>query len=567
MAPPPAAQPEEADFAVLEFVCRDLGGESVLPRRSQEELTWRVLVGSGACARATDIRVCIDGSSRGSAEPAVSVAVDNEQVFPKAPLPEKAQLDLDFHWELAFDGALDGLHRAGFHETRPAHGDLLRWHSCAVLDRSEEDGSFTVLATMPDGERVAYPFVQPSHVRRAGSREPAAAPVRTLSLCVPRNRPHLASLRLDGRPATHCFCRPTPPPARASGSGGSRAERASPTVSFSVSRDRGAVRCDLGDLALRSFLGDEVAAVPSGSATHEGSSEGGGGFGTFPEIKVRGARASKRWEFQIGPFATHAVELHRRNSSKLHVLVVDGDVLAEATPEDMHSPQDGFWICRFRLQGQKSIEWQVFESDRFFSPLDSRSVVAERVPYARECVVRADLSRDVSEATLAIDGVDFGDFPRAVAGLLAKGREAALELEPQRLRDSYGISAPFRVTAGGGGVLCGLLRCCSQPQTSPDSTRLPRPAHGEQPSSSSAWSPAGAAAPDDAVCGRTMPPLPERGGPPSKWRGPVGPYAEAARLLGPEGGGGEALADETDGHSRPKAAKPKGREPRCCALQ
>ncbi|CAK0859051.1 unnamed protein product [Prorocentrum cordatum] len=345
MAPPPAAQPE-ADFAVLEFAYRDLGGDSVLHRRSQEELTWRVRVGraTSASSRVMNIRVCIDSSSRGSAEPLVSVAVDNEQVFPGVPFVEKAHLELDFHWELAFDGEVEGLHRPGFHEMRPAHGDLLRWHSCAVLGRSEEDGSLTVLATMPDGERVVYPRVEPGHVRRAGSRGPVAAPARTLSLCVPQSRPQAAALRLDGRPVTHCFCRPTPPPARPSG-GAAQAEGAGPAVSFSVSRDRRTVRCDRGDAALRSFLGHELAAVPSGSFAHEAGSEALGGFGGLPEFKAWGARASKRWEFQLGPFAVHVVELHRKHA-KTHVLVVDDDVLVEAKPEDMHSPQDGFWTCR-----------------------------------------------------------------------------------------------------------------------------------------------------------------------------------------------------------------------------
>merc|ERR1740121_107384 len=177
---------------------------------------------------------------------------------------------------------------------------------------------------------------------------------------------------------THYFARrtPAPPDGKLVGQ--------NPRVTLEVSKERTEVQASVSDSELSHFVSGEVRSV-SREAEHN---------------------LRKTWKIQIGPFAEHVVQLERRSAtSKIITLTIDGQVLCEASAEDIESRGD-CWECNFRFLGEKYLEWIVHNCNSEGAPLDSKGSIVNRTAFSHHCVVTC--GENIEEASLTIDGRDFG---------------------------------------------------------------------------------------------------------------------------------------------------------------
>lgn len=240
---------------------------------------------------------------------------------------------------------------------------------------------------------------------------PATLAYRSMQLFVPQANPMDATLNIDGEAMTHFFARPTPPvvngkPGRS-------------TVAFKVSKDRKEIKTDIGHSVFSHFQNSEPRSVSS---------------------KAEELRHS--WTFQAGPFAEHTVVISKESkSSQLIHLEVDGTVLVHCGPEDIESPP-GVWECPFRLNGERIIEWEVYESDGDGNTLDTTAKVIEKSKYSHDCTVRIDLStKDLITAKLYVNDITFQE--------LAQDRgptnEAPINISEHGLR-GLGMLVPYKIS-------------------------------------------------------------------------------------------------------------------------
>jgi len=409
---------DEVDFMVLQFSCIDSSVLSTIGKHCKET-TWKIAAGGGSVP--IDIKLDIDKSVIGS--PQVSVKWDGNRVFPVG-AATKAKLKEDLIWKVPFRGMIKGLAVPDFFELKAEHHMSDDWYSATLLEQ-RPDGLFKALAKMPDGnggiKEVNYPAVRSENIREAtGTKRPVCAPQRELVLKIPQDDPlRSALLSVDDREhITHFFARPTPPPSRSGQDGAARLVK--PRILFKVNQDRSNVAVDAGHAVLSHFLSSDVRSLGQSNS-----------------------RTAKTWTFLFGPFAEHLVEIERRyKSSKAITLSVDGEVLCEGEAEDIDS-RPGMWECKFQLIGERYIDWEVYESDVNGRTLDSTDIVRQRHKYFQECVVSLPESeRDLSAAQLVIGGINFPELPEA--------REQAqfderLELAPEALLGSYGLSVPYKV--------------------------------------------------------------------------------------------------------------------------
>lgn len=430
---------------VLQHTCVD---SSAIPALgAHKESHWVIAVGSDA--QPLDIRLTVDKSV--VKDPEVGVKCNGALVYPDPNVTGKgdkvkAKLQQDFVWSSAFRGKLHGLNVKNKFEVRPEHLSVETWYPATLVEQ-REDGLFKANVSIPNGSHgdkmVVYPAVNPANIREAsGSRQMVVVPRRTIVLTVPKANPMLATLAIDGDELmTHFFARPSPAPPLAAGQPPSgRIPRTK--VGFTVTKDRKFVTSSVGHPVLSQFLGNEVRAVDQ-----------------FPE------KLKHSWKFQIGPFATHVVEIEKKyKSSKAVTLSVDGSVLAEGSAEDLESPE-GFWLCTFRLLGEKCQEWEVYESDGNGKTVDSKGIVEQVVQHQHECSVYFANGDSLVDARLTVDGQDFSNFKPSAPGQ----PDAPFTLQPEALMMSYNLHVPYKCTDGAakkkdsspkapGGL--GIFACC-----------------------------------------------------------------------------------------------------------
>jgi len=203
-------------------------------------------------------------------------------------------------------------------------------------------------------------------------------------------------------------------------------------LQHSLSRDREAsasrvadalyeepVVIDCGAAVLRHFLSGEVHLVGSGSS-----------------------RLSKWWTLQAGPFAEHKLELTKPRFSSILTLKVDGSVLAECTGKDLGSA-NGEWRCKFRLLGERCIDFNVHPETKDGVQMDSKQVVTKSFPFEHvlEVVYKHRKIDQLSDAELLVDGVPFGSLPIQACA----HNEPHLQISKQVLALSYGLEIPRKV--------------------------------------------------------------------------------------------------------------------------
>jgi hypothetical protein len=163
--------------------------------------------------------------------------------------------------------------------------------------------------------------------------------------------------------------------------------------------------------------------------------------GTVQSISNDVQRLRRRWDFQLGPFAQHTVEITKNHTlGKIITLLVDGEVLVESTPAEIGC-NGSEWQCTFKFFGERVMDFEVFKTNKDGLPLDETDHVKHRQKYTHECKVALPNDWDFSSAKLFIDGAHFTELPVNVP----EREEKAVAMDPLVLEHTYGITAPYKV--------------------------------------------------------------------------------------------------------------------------
>jgi hypothetical protein len=360
----------------------------------------------------------------------VRIESDGESIFQGAGLRAKSRLTEDFHYQWSFRGTIQGINEPNYFEVHPAHvanhgGEP--WFP-ATITAQREDGHFEVVAQETDANgriiEVTYPAVHKVNLREAASKKPLAVPENSLRLDVPKSDPLKAVLSLANgdHDVTHHFGRSSP---------AVTAAEQNSQLSLKVSKDRSEVTANAGHQVLSHFASGEVQAKTC-------------------EV----AKLKHSWTVQLGPFAEHTIEISKRHTlGKVVTLSVDGDILVESAGADIgctEVPQDPLlanrtkgneWQCKFRLAGERVLDFEVFKTNADGAALEETGHVQEKRKYVHECTVNIPNDWDFSTARLLIDGTPFVELPTEPE----KCVEDHLTMTPMTLMQSYGISTPFMV--------------------------------------------------------------------------------------------------------------------------
>lgn len=303
-----------------------------------------------------------------------------------------------------------------FFEVRHAHFSGLpdeTWYP-ATITGQRDDGFFEVTAqeTLQSGliTEVKYPAVHKDNLREAVSKKPLNVPENCLLLDVPKQDPLRATLSLaNGELVTHHFGRPSPPRA---------AVQQKSEISVKVSKDRSTLIASEGHQVISHLVSGEVQAKAS-----------------------EAERLRHSWTVQVGPFAEHTVEITKKHTlGKIVTLLVDGEVLAEATAADVGCTGNE-WQCKFRFVGERVLDFEVYKTNAEGGTLDEIGHVKERRRYVHEGFVTISNDWDFSTARFFIDGVPFTGLPSETQRI----EEPNLTTSPVALLHTYGISTPYLV--------------------------------------------------------------------------------------------------------------------------
>jgi len=424
----------EVDLSVLAFSVQEGSSMSAdHPGVHRKELMWKLQVGRGT--EPMLIRVSVEWKVLRT--PEVCVECNGRQVFPQgvgSTVLPKCALREDFAWTLPFRGTVTGIGVKDHFLIRPRSGFHEQWY-LATVNAQRKDGNFEAIANIPDGNggvrQIFMPAVQAQDLKYSGSMELIEVPQRSMKLTVPKLDPMEAVLEVDGTELiTQHFARITPP-------FGKEAK-----VTFKVSKDRRSVATDCGHAVFSQFLAGDVFLVQHMDLSPMRKSLGQAVGVSKPLIK-------QSWEVQFGPFARHKIEIEKKhrthmpygNANKLVKVTVDGQLLVEATPEDLQCP-DGDFICKFMLKGEKTLSFEVYETSQNGNQLDSRGVVNRISKYKHECklVLRDDkFERSVD---FLVDGTSFRELPFKATDYV----EPDINVTPEVLMLNYGIVVPFKVT-------------------------------------------------------------------------------------------------------------------------
>jgi len=390
---------------VLHFSSND---DSLVPGlgHHDQEYHWRVLAGLGMTP--IDIAVKVTQSS-GIGRKKVLVQSGSDQLWPPNN-QAKQQLTENFQHTWSFHGSPPGMNEKGFYEVRPDHLADKLWYP-ATITKQRDDGRFDALATMPSStgemQEVTVSLLNREDIREASSKQTLKVQERHLLLEVPKEDPLQAALYIDSRDkVTHNFARPTPPH-----------RQHSRNVWLKVDKGRNAVIADVGRAAFDHYLSSEPRC-----------------------IKANSSRQHHSWSFQVGPFAVHTIEVTNSVFRKQITLTVDGEVLVDASAEDIGCTDH--FECVFRLVGHRVLDFEVYETNKDGESLNSKATVTQKQKYSIPVTVSVPDERNMEFATLFVDQTDFRALPRA-----SDCREDVLSMHPQALELTYGIHVPFQVNA------------------------------------------------------------------------------------------------------------------------
>lgn len=345
----------------------------------------------------------------------VEIECNGQPIFHGAGAHAKAKMTEDFRYQWSFRGTIKGINELNYFQVNPTHSSNSgeTWFP-ATITGQREDGFFEVRAQEADMNgmirEVKYPAVHKDNLRETASQKPIAVPENCLTLEVPKNDPLRAVLSLDnGELVTHHFGKPSPSLAH---------KEKKPEIALKVSQDRSALTASVGHQVISHFASGEVQAKSN-------------------EVE----RLRRSWTVQAGPFAEHTVEVAKRHTlGKIVTLLVDGQVLVESTAADIGCVGND-WQCKFRLVGERVLDFEVYKSNAEGGALNEIGHVQERRKYVHECYVTVPNDWDFSNARLFIDTIPFAELPMEAQ----RYEEPNLTTTPLALLHTYGIATPYMV--------------------------------------------------------------------------------------------------------------------------
>lgn len=400
----------------------------------------------------------------------VGVSADGEQLFPKAghargKLHDNWLREWEFRGSYPFVGFVHPgeVYIAGTIPTEvPSHfgdasnfvqtrvlgaGEISTMHDAqvgtqrypAVITKQWLDGCFEVMVFKPNEHGIIAPVQYPEMHKSSiflASGENIKVPELVASLEMLRASPQSACVRIDGRSflehlgraspdvsmgapqriLVHCP-KPVVPEKTADAAKWLLQENV-----LGLSHQKEPVKINASPPVLEHFLSGEVRCGNT-SAT----------------------RLERSWTVQLGPFATHTVRLEKKSMSRVMILYVDNEVLAECSSNDLGG-SSAEWRCKFCFIGERSMDFMVFEETRDGWPLDSKSVITKSYPYRHTVeVVYAHRKIDnVADASMTLDDVPFDHLPFMLAE--HQGAEE-LSIDPEALHSQFDIRIPKKLTA------------------------------------------------------------------------------------------------------------------------
>jgi len=405
---------------VVEFSSHDSTVGSMIGRNCKD-VRWKVMYDRDATP--IDIKLHVQEHNLHSNE--VEIECNGQPIFHGAGAHAKAKMVEDFRYQWPFRGAIQGINELLFFEVNPPHFSTSSptWFP-ATITGQRDDGFFEVTAQEPDGNGwardVKYPAVHKDNLREVASKKPLAVPENCLTLEVPKQNPLQAVLSLaNGELVTQSFGRPSPAPT---------VPPQTSEIALKVSQDRSSLTANAGHRVISQFCSKEVQAKSSEGDRHRHS-----------------------WIIQAGPFAEHKIEIEKLHKiGKCITLRVDGQVLVEATADVISATSkaqgnggsaDTAWQCKFKLIGERVLDFEVYKTNANGGVLDETGHVRERRKYVHECYVHIPNESDFTSARLFVDGSAFQELPLEVQ----KYDEANLTMTPMALMHSYGITTPYMV--------------------------------------------------------------------------------------------------------------------------
>jgi len=373
----------------------------------------------------------------------VGIEVNGRHIFSGAGSHTTAPLHEDFRYQWPLQAVVWGIKEVDFFETW--HLQSGRWCP-ATITRQYEDGNFEVLAKEPDGNggsrEVPYSCVTKAMLREAATQKAIVIAQNTLVLEVPKSdplKPKLSVARGELKRARLCPT-PTVKPTQTNDVqlnqwGLAQVDPQPPQaeVVLKVSKDRRMVTASVGHTAFSRFLTEDINAANTGRTD---------------EIQ----RLHRKWTVQIGPFEEHTIELAKKYTvGKIVTLLVDGKVLAEASPADL-GLQKGDWKCEFQFVSERVLEFEVHKSNKDGVSLDAMGHVKQTRKTVHNCVVMLPSDTDFKTAQLIVNGVYFNELPIKPNGYA----EPPLSMEPTVLQHSYGINIPYMVDGMAPSGMAGL---------------------------------------------------------------------------------------------------------------
>lgn len=438
---------------VLEYSCRD-DSAFIAMGKHLKEVRWKV-----AALGAAPMEIKLNVEKQPMLDPDVGVLCNGQKLYP-AGAGDRGKMKEDFEYKWPFRGEAVDLAKPNFWEVRPkTMGD--HWFPAASIAQ-RKDGLFEAVVWLPDGQggakQIALPSVEKADIREERTKQPLDIPYRTVVLSVPKSDPvQETTLTLTdevlSETVTHYFARPTPAP---------RPDTESlpgpGAINVALSQDRRMMTTDVSHSVLASYMSQEPRSV---------------------EVTAH-SKAKMSWHFRLGPYADHTVVLEKKlvghtaqssqmmssalggmkqvtdlaemgllQQSKTVCLSVDGKVLVEAAAEDFDAgcPEatSAAWACKFRLVGERSVKFLVYETNGSGMTLDTTDLVEglrkDQIKISKVCTVCvADLT-DLSTASLCVDGVSFDNMK----AFSPPAGEQPLSGDPQVLEMQYNIKAPYKI--------------------------------------------------------------------------------------------------------------------------
>lgn len=404
--PPGGHSCEDAGVLVLMFRCI----RSWHVSHNQLDCEWKVRCGK---AMQLHIKVHIENSIAHATR--IRVTTDTEVLTPSSRLIE------DFVHTWHFHGPIKGIGVPGYVQVRVHDGGVERWCPGMIKHHNQND-SFEVLVqkqnASPNAVTDEIRTVHPTDMREASTLRPFERSIHNLVLRIPQHSPLAgASLSIDnGRNAIHYFARPTP----SAKHGGHM-----PKVVVSVAQNRHDCSVNVGHMSLLNHMSNSVRRVSF-------NGKRGGYFVGY---------GSKCWVIQIR-HAEHTIEVERRSRhTKAIRLVVDGEVLVEAGPEDI-SCQKRLWECPFRFIGERVLEFDMFDVATNGISKINRSRETQMHPVTHTCLVSVRDFNDMSKTVLTVDGTEFTHLPQQQ---LAPSNEHNLSPTLAAIESQYGIAVPSKL--------------------------------------------------------------------------------------------------------------------------